>query len=549
MKTFFHIALLWVLCLPFAALAQVNYQGVIITKNGIQLFQDAYDENAYYYLPKAPRLVSNQDSTYQTALVKYVNQQQGVNGAYFSAVLEYKLDQKEIIELERELKDINSAAHIKGQLPLYTFKEDARYGNTSFKLISSTFSAKNEMLNEVITSGHAPLQSGAKAAIMMELSQQGASLLEQSLWQETSDLNVLITAYYPALSPSFFAKISAPTQALIQIFKRDFKQRIIAPNEVEQFMQSQEVNQLLDIEIFDDKGDAQKTGKAMELIQLFTEQLIPRFFEPVLGNCTDQQSGTACLKLMKDPNTTSDSIQIVLQSKSIVKVPVIMAANIGGFIKGDADMAKYVKTIHHNKDFIGTMRKVVAKVDEQYLEAFDDCLKGVAVRIKTDTSARPVELSFNWSEIKNGQYKKEIALRFKNPNDTFYYQVGWQFAQVDTTIISPWVATSNPFITLVPPLEKRVIDLYHRGDENRGIIKIIVEFYGKIGQSEKDKLINKIALDPTGDFQTQSITLFTDIASPVEYRPRWYFNNQPRLKQKPQLLNRDSIIWLNPDNQ
>lgn len=546
MKTYLQLVIIWCLFTPYWSGAQVNYGGVISTQNGTQLFQDAYNENAYYYLPKAPRLARLQDSTYQTALVKYIDIHEGFSGAYFSAILEYKLDNAEVQELEAELKAMNSKAFIKGQLPLFSFKEDPRYGNTSFKLVSSSFSNTNEMLNKVITSGQTPLQSGAKAAIMMELTRQGASLLEQSLLQTTSDINVLSTAYYPALSPSALVKISAPTQKLAAVFLRDFQQKVFAPEQVEELMQSQEMSQFLNIEIFNDQENTEKTAKVMELVQLFTEQVIPRFFEPVLGNCTGKESGGACLQLKKDPSLDRDSIKMVLQSKSIVKVPVIMATNIGGFIKKEADRSKYVKTVQLNKDFIGSMREVVVKLDEQYLQAFDQCLKGVAVRIKPDSSARPVELSFNWSEIENGQYKKEMKLRFQDPNDTLYYQVGWHFKQGDTTIVTPWIATPNPFITLVPPLEKRVIDLYFNGSEMAKVRKIIVEFSGRVGQKQTDKIISRVGLNNKGTFQSTSLTIFTDIASDLRFRPRWYFSGRGEFKQAPQLLKDNHSIFLDP---
>ncbi|MGK0363627.1 MAG: hypothetical protein ACI85O_000680 [Saprospiraceae bacterium] len=531
--------------MPYILLAQVNHLGVLNMDNGMLLFQDAYDEDAYYYLPKAPRLVRNEDSTFQTALVKYIDVEQNISGAYFSAILEYQLDAAEVKNLEKELKSKNKKAFIKGQLPLYTFKDDARYGNTSFKLVSSTFSTKNTMTNKVITSGHAPLQPGARTAIMMELSKQGASLLEQSLLQETSDLNVLMTAYYPALTPSFLAKISVPSQELTQIFQNNFHRKTMNSSEIQQLMQSKEMNHLLNIEIFDEKKDAKRKGKVTEIIQLFTEQLIDRFFEPVIGNCTDEKSKAACLQLKNNPRINGDSIQIVLQSNSIIKVPIILAGNIGGFIKTEKDKTQYIKTIHLNKDFIGEQRSIVVKVDEHYLEAFDSCLKGVAVKVKNNTSARPIELSFNWAEIKSGQYKKQIQLRFQNPEDTLYYQIAWDFAKTDTTIISPWLASIHPFITLVPPLEKRVIDVFFQGNKKTAVKKIIVEFAGKLGQKPKGKIINKIVLDNTGIFQTKSLTVFTDLGSYIRYRPRWYFHDKEEFKQKSKLLQTDNFIWLN----
>jgi len=530
--------------MPNFLLAQVNYLGVINMDNGLLLFQDAYDEDAYYYLPKTPRLVRNEDSTFQTALVKYVDAQQKISGAYFSATLEYQLDPSEVKILEEEIKSKNKNAFIKGQLPLFSFKDDARYGNTSFKLVSSTFSSKNKMTNQVITSGHAPLQAGARTAIMMELSQQGAILLEQSLLQETSDLNVLMTAYYPALTPSFLAKISVPSQKLNQVFQNNFSRKTMNQFEIQQLMQSQEINQLLNIEIFHDQKDAKRTAKVTEIIQLFTEQLIDRFFEPVISNCSDEKSQGACLQLKNNPRINGDSIQIVLQSNSIIKVPIILAGNIGGFIKNEKDNTQYIKTIHLNKDFIGEQRNIVVKVNEHYLEAFDSCLKGVAVKIKNSSTTRPTELSFSWSEIKMGQYKKQLQLRFQNSSDTLFYQIAWNFAKTDTTIISPWTASIHPFITLIPPLEKRVIDLFFQGNKTTDVKKIIVEFAGKLGQQSKGKIINKIVLDNSGVFQTQSLTIFTDIGSYIRYRPRWYFYDKEEFKQKSKLLHSDDFIWL-----
>jgi len=145
--------------------------------NGIQLLQDKDNPLAYYYLPQYPKLSNKEDGSLELLFLKYVGQGGAeTNGGIFHALVEFTLPDDMLETLNTDLKKLVPGGIIVGPVPLLQTMKDGEIGMAAFKVISSVLSnveGENRFTQTVITSGHAPLPPGSKAAIAAKLSQEG----------------------------------------------------------------------------------------------------------------------------------------------------------------------------------------------------------------------------------------------------------------------------------------------------------------------------------------------------------------------------------------
>src|SRR5690348_3177150 len=73
--------------------AQVKYDEGSRFINGVQLLQDKDNPNAYYYIPRYPKLATNDDGTFELLCMKYVGNKGEPSGGLFHALLEFSLPQ------------------------------------------------------------------------------------------------------------------------------------------------------------------------------------------------------------------------------------------------------------------------------------------------------------------------------------------------------------------------------------------------------------------------------------------------------------------------
>ena len=82
------------------AYAIPKYDDGRIQLRGIQLLQDHLDLNAYYYIPRYPRMATREDGSYEFMFMKYVGKGSGANGGLFHALIEFTLPDAEVTLLQ-----------------------------------------------------------------------------------------------------------------------------------------------------------------------------------------------------------------------------------------------------------------------------------------------------------------------------------------------------------------------------------------------------------------------------------------------------------------
>ena len=118
--------------------AQVKYDEGSRFINGVQLLQDKDDANAYYYVPKYPKLATG-DGTYQLLCMKYVGNKNEPSGGLFHALLEFTLPADSIAAIEKKLKQEFPSAIIAGPVKMSqpSAAEGAADKPASFEIISA----------------------------------------------------------------------------------------------------------------------------------------------------------------------------------------------------------------------------------------------------------------------------------------------------------------------------------------------------------------------------------------------------------------------------
>ncbi|MBM1107818.1 hypothetical protein JQC67_16810 [Aurantibacter crassamenti] len=530
---------LLVLTLPFKSNGQVQYGAKIESYNGIKLFQDSTDSNAYYYLPEQPRVVFK-DDVYKLHLWKYLSVNDQISGGVFSALVEFSISQNEKNEIEKVLKKKNHNAFLKAQIPLLTFKEDHNYGNASFTLLTSVFDKQNKTTTDrIITSGNAPIQDGSKASLMLNLTREEASLLEQSLKMGTSDLSIVIRAYYPAKYPAFSARISIPSKKVIDMVKKKYGNVPISKSELENTARELRLNSALKIELYEGE-ESDEIGAS--IVKMVSDKIASEMFLPNL-NCNGMlRSDPYCLKQINRQYRPTDSLYIAVQKSAFKQVPVISVGNLNVFKDSIAQLNDYVSTVPLN-DRSGSQRRIDFKINEDYLGAFKHYINGVSVQVRNDSTSKIHEFSFSWSDILAGHYQKQINLKGQEQLDSLIqYKVLWSIAKADTLLSSSWRSTSKPFISLTPPLEKRTISLGFDGASMADTTSILIDFAAKLGGKKRAMVLENLKIENKQEYFLTTLTLFTDFESDIVYRTSRVRKSKGVISDKPRFLNQNDFI-------
>src|SRR3972149_5343871 len=99
-------------------------------------------------------------------------------------------------ELEKERTKKLPGAKLAGALPLLEAKAEQGKESASFQVVSAVLSSTGEggFTRSLITSGHAPLTPGSRAAVAATLDPKGATLLWDSLNGATSAVSGSLSA-------------------------------------------------------------------------------------------------------------------------------------------------------------------------------------------------------------------------------------------------------------------------------------------------------------------------------------------------------------------
>jgi hypothetical protein len=594
--------LLWsFLFLVFKSFAIPKYGEGSLLVNGIQLLQDDQDPKLFYYIPQYPRLAIKPTGEYEILCMKYVGQNGGSenNGGIFHALIEFTLSEDEIVDIEKELKKKVPNAKIAGPVPLMQNMKDenGEEGIASFKLVSSILntSGNRPLTQSIITSGYAPLLPGSKAALSARLSQEGATLLWNSLQGAASDVSVMISSYYEAKVQGYNAIVSAESSVLYKHFSEiENKQGRFDGDNTKRFTRQQVRNivdslvrtQNIKIEVFDrSQGLGIKNDEMEGILNIITNKVTELMFDAKEGWAKAPEEETAIEdkqilgrkeQKMKRPKKDKkyDYVpdnQYVLKNRSdirlnklyvnlsktvTIKVPLIATGNINGIYENLGEDPTYFKTVNlDDPDF--QKRDVQLVVDRNFNESFAKIVNYVAVTIKkeypnntSETFSRDVV--FKGQDLEKGTFFQSIQyprLGVENADYLNYeYKISWNFTGQDTTIILPtkgWQKSNASVVSLTPPFAKKIIEI----DADRSLFKpnyraATLKLMSVInGRPTVQKNITLKADDAENN---KKVALFYDKNEVMAYQVSWYHTNGSVVREEIKQLDSEYLYIVPP---
>jgi len=556
--------------LAHPAAALVKYDEGRRVVDGIQLLQDAQDENLYWYLPTAPRVGLKPDGeTLEFLCVKYVGQEGDASGGIFHALVELTLLPEDVAALEKAMEKEIPGARLAGPVPLMQAVQDGEKGVGSFRIVSATLSdsAEGGFTRSLITSGRAPLTPGSKASVAASLSQQGATLLFDTFKAPTSDVSVAVTAYYEAQVRAYNAKVHAKMDVIYEHFSQVFaKQEGYKKRQLRDITDEMTKNGLITVEVADrSKGLSIDSSSMQAIVDLVTTKVTELMFDTEMGWAKAPEREEAVEKdqlqgrqergafarffagtgdqeyvtdnqyvLKKRTDINRNEFTLNLSQSTTIRVPFDTSGNIGGFYSQYGEDDRYFRIVNmDDKSF--QKREVHFRVDGDYVDAFQDTVNFVSVNFRkvyedSDREAETGSLVFTHDDVKSGNTMKSITYpRLGDSSEdwlNYEYQVRWSVRDRPTVAIprkeEEWIQSADPAISLVPPFSKKVIEI----DADRelfaeaGIRTAVVEFATPL--VGKPKIVRRATLKASDAEPSTVVSVYHDRDRPIGWRVKWH---------------------------
>jgi len=554
----------------------VKYDEGRLLINGVQLLQDKDDPTAYYYLPQFPRLAVKSDNTFELLCIKYVSKTGNENnGGIFHALVEFSLPPSMLQLLETELKKKVAGGKIVGPVPLQQALKDGEEGLAALSVVSAIMSEgeNNKFLKgKVITSSFAPLLPGSKAAIAVNLSQEGATLLWESFKSNTCDVSVSIQGYYEAYVQGYNATVTADVSTIYSHFSKiQSVQGGFDKQQLRKIVDDLQQSQSLVVNVFDrSEGLGIKADNMQRIVDLVTDKLTTLLFDTQHGWAVAPQKEQAVeagqlrgrqergwfskvfggaqntpyysdnqfvLKDIKD--IRSQKFYLNLSKATSVKVPIFASGNLGGLYSEltKDNSNQYFRTVYlDDVDF--QKREVGFQVDGAFAESFAELLNTVSVTFKKKYSNGENDVTedvlIRRIDVEKGTDFKVIKyprLGIKEASWLDYeYQVSWSLKGNNVFIKQPaepnvWLKSNGSSVVLVPPFKKRIIEL----DLDRVLMKeqeiasANIRFF--VILSQQPQVQKSLVLKPEDANPTTKLALYHDANEPVAYQVIWYGKN------------------------
>jgi hypothetical protein len=560
----------------FSCMAIPKYDEGRMQLKGVQLLQDHQDANAYYYIPKFPRMATREDGSFEFMFIKYVGKGTGANGGLFHALIEFMLPNAEVNQLQDTLRIVlnNKNAKIVGPVPLEQVK-DGEKGLGSFQLVSSILNStagNNPFTQTVITSGHAPFQPGSKAAVAACLNQEGATLLWESLTGKTSDVSVTLSGNYEAYVKAYNATVTAEMSTIYEHYsKLSNFQEGFTRDQVRKITDELTQNQILKIESFDRTTSlGVKADELKAILSLVTDKLIELMFDAktgwakapdretaveadqikgrqergyfwqVFGGAEDMQYySDNQFVLKKRTDIRTNKFFLNLSQATTIKVPVYTSGNLAGVYdvmqKDPVSLQSYFRVINmDDADF--QKREVAFMLDGEFAESFNDIFNFVTVSFRKnypdDRNDVTSDILFTRKNIDNTSGAVPHAISYPrlgiSASDEwleYEYRVTWNLKGSNHSIKDPlgatqWLKSTASGVNLIPPLKRKKVSIEVDpsifADSVSTTATVAIKFMVMLGGKPMIQRTLKLrANDPTN---IHEITLFHDPDQPVAYQ-------------------------------
>lgn len=575
MKKFICAILIQACFLSGHAIPKYGEGGLFL--KGIQLLQDDTDTAAYYYIPRYPRMATYEDGSFKFLFIKYVGKgSAGPNGGLFHAMIKFSLPEEEIIRLQDTLRMVtnNAQAKIIGPVPLQQAIADGDKGLASFTVVSSILNnttGASPFTQKLICSGHAPFLPESEAALAASLSQEGATLLWESLTGKTSDVSVSLSGYYEAVVKAYKAVVSAEMNTVYEHYSRVSNfQEGFTRDQVRKITDELVQSQALKVESFDRSASlGLKSDEMKAILDLVTDKLVELMFDAKSGWAKAPEGETAVepeqikgrqdrgwfsqtflgaedvpyysdnqFVLKRRQDIRSNKFYLDLSQSTTVKVPVYTSGNLGGVYdamnKKGEDAVKAIFRIVNLDDVDYQKRDVSFMLDGGYAESFNDIFNFVTVSFRKkypEHDEVTTDLLFSRNNIENKTAGMQQMVSYPRlgiaSSDQwldYEYRVTWNLKGSNDVIREPadasqWITATAPGITLMPPVTRKKVTI----ETDRSVFgdtvttaTVVVKFLVMLGG--KPTLQRTLILRAKDPSNIREMVLFHDPGEPVAYQ-------------------------------
>ncbi len=588
------IALLPLLVIVSSAHATlIDYDAGTLSIRGVQIFQDANNENQYYYLPQYPKLAVNDVGEFELLMLKYVGGEEEENGGIFHALIEFSLPDDVRTKVASDLQKLRPGAELVGALPLLEGDSKDAYGG--FRVTSAILNDRGEVGGgRVITSGPAPLIESSKAAIAAKLSREEATLLMDSLTGSTADISVSVRGYYLAKVKGYNAVIKANMdtiyehRSLVDSFQQGYTRRQVFDVADEMIQDG-----TIDVDVFDQsEGLGIDSESMVKITDLVTEKLIELMFDTSTGWSTKPEPEVAVaegqiknrlergwfqktfLNAQDTPYYTDDQFVIKkredirsnrfvlnLSSATTIRLPFDSTGNLGGFYQSLTESQRdiYFRTISLRDDTDTESREVYFQIGAQTAEGFAENFNSVSVNVRKavrgDEAVVTRQLIFDPESLGRGETLQSFKLyRLGEASDAwteFEYQIAWNIPGVDEPLRIPkvnsrWESSRDGLVPLVPPLARTEVEI--DADTSDFSAKNIAAAEVQIAATvaDKTKFVAKHLIRETDSDTLLSLVFYHQGDEDVAYRVVWH-TRMGRKASEFKLLQDGLIFVFAPD--
>ena len=212
-------------CVYSVATAQQIILDKPVRAGDITVFPEVGNENNYYYLPDKLRLAKTADGKPQLSFMRYVENTSGPDatseaegGGIVHAVVELSVTPQQLNAARQQLRRVKPNGVIVGPIV---------YKGGTIALVTSFNKESGELTKQVIGLGKAPVLDGEKAAVSIQLTKKGATLLWASFQTPTPDLSFSFEMELSGFRSPIRAKIEANFDMIYE--HKNFQAAVASP--------------------------------------------------------------------------------------------------------------------------------------------------------------------------------------------------------------------------------------------------------------------------------------------------------------------------------
>ncbi|HZS36994.1 MAG TPA: hypothetical protein VFF06_09210 [Polyangia bacterium] len=265
--------------------------GRTFTLGGVTVFSDHADASQFWYLPAPVTLATGADGEPQLSFLKYrpavvAAGEKGGGFLAFTVALPLAADTAQQIRAQLATlfpgvsePRLSPAPFVDGSVRLVALDLQGADGT----VVAPTAAGGFQMVEKILGSAMPSLAGDEQATFGLTLSQEGATVLERALADDTTPLGALYTLSFVGLRPPLDVRVTADLKLVYQALslKLDVEVSWLSAG-IDAAMATLVQAGAIKIEILNPTNDEENQRKEQQALALFQQQLVEDWFRPTL---------------------------------------------------------------------------------------------------------------------------------------------------------------------------------------------------------------------------------------------------------------------------